>query len=143
MLQAIALHNLFTVEKVEIDFIESHIDFLLVLCDEAQEWGRWLINDKTKEFFVPIEEIKWELTDKTFKVKMDFHGKSEEIKENMPDFNVEKLVKNKFCNLKRLKVSSVPGLDIEIEFLIVDFNGKESKISLSSPLYTWEETHEY
>lgn len=124
--QAIALHN---IKNVKIDPMEAPIAFFLVLCDETQEWGRWVKSDKNpEEFFVPCEKIQWEVDNGKFLVKVSFKEKENEIKRYKPNFSVKKLVNDKFKSLSRLIVPE----DFEIKFSVIDLEGDETTISGTS-----------
>jgi hypothetical protein len=124
--QAIALHN---IENVKIDPMEAPIAFFLVLCDEAQEWGRWIKSDNNpEEFFVPCEKIQWEVGSRKFRVKVSFKEKANEINKYKPEFDVKKLVNDKFKSLSRLIVPE----DFKIEFLVIGPKGERVSISCSS-----------
>ena len=132
--QAIALTHL---KGVKIDLMDTPIAFFLVLCDEAQEWGRWLLSEKKQEYFSPCDEICLNLTQSEFEVKIDFSKKSEEIIQQKPTFSFETLCYDKFLSLRRLKVPS--DANIRIRFSLVDPEG-EWEINCLGPSFKWRLT---
>jgi hypothetical protein len=102
--KAIALHSN---TKIDVKFEDSPIAFLLILCDEIQEWGRkMIISDKFKPELEHIrigpfldEEGKRKFN-KSLKVKFEY-GDAKVLKDT--NWNYELFNKSKLENFKRLK----------------------------------------
>jgi hypothetical protein len=114
--QAIADHN---IKDIYVNILEKPISFLLIMCDEIQEWGRFLL-DYNNNYIIPIEQMEYTLTEKSIKVELDFYDKCDEIKSNIQNFDIDRIIDDKYNNLQRLVIP--PEIDLNIQFIIIDFN---------------------
>jgi len=122
-LQAISLHNLFS-SKIEhkINLLEAPIAFFLILCDEAQEWGRLLASKDPSQYEVIVDDIDYEITSNRFYVKIDFSRNQTALANLNEKFDFFVMLSDKYKNLSRLEIPN--GVAIDIEFEIVDEHGK-------------------
>ena len=133
--QAIALHNLKT---PKVNFLEHPIAALLLLCDEAQEWGRSIRCDKGKhaeDFFVPVDSVQYEITENEFRFEIDLSQKAGSICRCKCDYDERILIEDKLKNLKRLILPKELGLTVE--YVIIDRNQTRHQIVNEAPSYEW------
>lgn len=124
--QAIAFHNLHKDKKI--DLFTDPIAFILVLCDEAQEWGRCLISS-SGDTFIPVTEIKLEMSKKNFNVEIDFSDANNLKKLKEFNFDIYRMAKDKYNNLSRLSISdNAYKSQICIQF-VIRYDGKEYTMS--------------
>jgi hypothetical protein len=123
--QAIALHNLFETNVATIDPMEAPVAFFLVLCDEAQEWGRWVRKSALGEYSVLVEKGDLEIDNKCFRVSFDF---SNAMNGTLAvPFEFDRLVNDKEKNLRRLTIPK--DLDLSISYSLKDIKGDLETIS--------------
>ncbi len=135
--QAIALHNLFDDCVARIDLMEAPVAFFLVLCDEAQEWGRWVRKKSPDEYSVLTEKCSLEIDQKRFHVTLDFSNvKTDELAFT---FNFNKLVNDKKRNLDRLTIPNVKELaDLSISYSLKNIDGESTTIFWCWDTKRWE-----
>lgn len=138
-LQGMAMHNL-SKEKLgfEIKFEDFPFAYLLVLCDEIQEWGRLTRAGLTSHRIVPFESIGFELNNNEkqgihIKVllrcdcyrmdEFDQLAREEEDKDYL-DWDEYEIFHKKYQSLQKLGVCK----DINIEFVLKDRTFEKSKI---------------
>jgi hypothetical protein len=122
--QAICFHNLI---NFHIELFTDPIAFFLVLCDEAQEWGRCL-KDASKNVLIPLSEIKLEMNEEEFNVQIDFNDEDKCNKLEEIDFQIEKMLVEKYKNLSRLYISDDKYKSkISIQF-VINYRKKEYRI---------------
>ena len=123
--QAIALHNLFETNVATIDPMEAPVAFFLVLCDEAQEWGRWVGKSAPGEYSVLVEKGDLEINNKCFHVSFDF---SKAMTGTLAvSFDFDRLVHDKETNLRRLTIPN--DLDLSISYSLKNVKGRPKTIS--------------
>ena len=132
--QAIALHNLFKTNVAKIDLIEAPVAFFLVLCDEAQEWGRWARRKAPGDYSVLVEKGYIEIGKGCFHVTYDFSNvKTAELAFKF-DFN--QTIKDKKRNLDRLTIPN--ELDLHVSYSLKDSNGDSTTIFWCRDMRRWE-----
>lgn len=135
--QAIALHNLFDDCVARIDLMEAPVAFFLVLCDEAQEWGRWVRKKSNEEYSVLTEKCILEIDEKRFHVSLDFSNV--ETDELAFTFCFNKLVNDKKRNLDRLTIPSLEELaDLSISYSLKNTDGESTTILWCWNTEKWE-----
>lgn len=136
-LQAIALHNLFETNiEHKIDLYEHPIAFFLILCDEAQEWGRWVSSKTPGEFIVPADNIKLYIDKDTFLITLDLSQNADQITNTKVKFDLNILIEEKRRNLERLTIPD--EVHLNIEFNIVDTANNRHRIFYSQSDKKWE-----
>jgi hypothetical protein len=125
--QAIALHNLFETNVATIDLMEAPVAFFLVLCDEAQEWGRWVRKSAPGEYSVLVDKGDLQIDNKCFHVSFDF---SNDMNGTLAiPFDFSRLVNDKWNNLRRLTIPN--GLDLSISYSLKCIKGDLKTITWS------------
>jgi hypothetical protein len=137
-LQGMAMHNL-SKEKLgfEIKFEDFPFAYLLVLCDEIQEWGRSTRAGLTSHRIVPFDSIGFELNNNEkqgvhievylrcdcFAIE-EFNQLAREEDREFIEWDETRSFEEKYNSLQKLKVCN----NINIQFILKDSTDDKSKI---------------